>query len=1483
MLLFVFFSLTVINASNITLDDKSLSDSDNKIITKESSKISDDNLQTISSTKTSLTKNLNKSEVKADSYVYVNSKGLSSSDGSTRSNPTSLENAINRFSEGQTLLLITNNSQSDTYSISSTLHIYNKNNIKITGENGKNITLNGQFKQQIFRIDNSKILLTNLNIINANSSYGAIYATESNLAIKNCTFNANNGTYAGCIFSRSTNVELNNSVFKNSYSSYNGGAITQLDEKTLNINSCTFNGNVAKYDGGSVYSVGSQVNIKSSQFTDNKARIAGALYLGDNRYRASFVVSNSLFYNNLATSYASAIWTNYNNTFQHNAFISNNAMNMIYLDKCPRYNINLNWWGTNAPNFNILTEGIVPDNWRLLKVTSTYKNTYYQLTVSLNSLSDSTTTNTNLFSRVASFTASSGSFTRNTMDITNTLNNNYMGTAVSTVQVSVDNQVVRVGTSTEPFLSLNNVTTTKDNKAVFNIVANKAINNIIQLTIHNTSVSCTLKNGRASYIFSIPASWEYNNYTTRAVLSGDNNYNTKTVTGYLLVKNPNITIQPINKTKIVLYNGQLPTKYDLREKELVTSVKTQGSSGSCWAFSSLASLESALLNKTHIAYDLSENNMKNVMKKYSVIGQSNEDGKPNSGNNDFDPIGNLVSWYGPVLEEDDEYVASSIISPVMNASLKIQDVFIIPERKSATDNDMIKRAIMSYGAVSSGIYMTGSTNQYATGHQITHSITIVGWDDNYSRNNFATKPPGDGAFIIKNSWGTSSGDKGYFYVSYYDDTIGSLNVGSKLINSSFTDTLKYLETLPQGTKQYNDTVELLTNEQLNYVVLYENNDNYDNIYQHETAAYSLETFCDIYAIKNNYVAGNDETIAAVGSYFMQKTKYDLEIYVNNHLVSTQSGTISIPGYRTIQLNKYVQLQKNDNFTVLIKINYTGDGHNYVLVEYSDVYYSPIGPNMSYLSMDGSEEWSDLYEFECVAPIKVYTKETSNINSTVTKNNQQIIVKTTITNTKGGTLQYYIDDKLVATKTVNNNETISTPLDESLFKSSNYQLLAKYAEENYQITEEISLEKNQVTLSLNKIPDTIYSNKYTITGTLTSNNKKIDGTITITVNGQTFTTQAKNGQYTLTLQANKTGTNNITIIYPGNSIYQNASTTTTFKVNKQTTAITINPVKSIVGEYFTLTAYIKDSNGKNVTGGNFVFKINGVSLKVNGKFENNNSLAPLKLSVNNGKVSYTMLADKYIRDAKNLTGSYSGSTNYEQSTTPKATEAQIQLRYARLVVTAPYSTKQRTYITFTAKISDITPNAKNKGYINDNATVMFKVNGVTLKDSKGNPLKVKVVNNTATYNYYIAPGTGGKTSDGKIRYYTVTAIYSNSNYYPSDSARGNTNYTVQRSAVSINISSVIIKKGSQTMSVSARIYDYRGKAVVGTNKICVKINGVSLKDSKNRPIYFNVKDGVIILRNIPIPKVSQYKLITIVTGERQAYMAGTGKTTKITIY
>ena len=213
------------------------------------------------------------------------------------------------------------------------------------------------------------------------------------------------------------------------------------------------------------------------------------------------------------------------------------------------------------------------------------------------------------------------------------------------------------------------------------------------------------------------------------------------------------------------YNGTLPSSYDLRSLGYVTPVKNQGSgNGNCWAFATMAVLESNILKATGIEMDLSEDNIKNLMASYSIYGWQLETDK-----GAYDDMGYsyITGWLGPVNESDDDYKIGSVLSPILSNIIQVQNVCFI-NRNNYTDNDDLKKAIMDYGAVHSAIYyeakyVKGNDYYDPNSHGSNHATAIVGWDDERE----IAGAPGKGAWIVKNSWGSSWKDKGYFYVSYY--------------------------------------------------------------------------------------------------------------------------------------------------------------------------------------------------------------------------------------------------------------------------------------------------------------------------------------------------------------------------------------------------------------------------------------------------------------------------------------------------------------------------------------------------------------------------------------------------------------------------------------------------------------------------------------------------------------------------------------------
>ena len=236
--------------------------------------------------------------------------------------------------------------------------------------------------------------------------------------------------------------------------------------------------------------------------------------------------------------------------------------------------------------------------------------------------------------------------------------------------------------------------------------------------------------------------------------------------------------------------GLLPATYDLRTLGRVTSMKDQGPHGTCWAFASCGSLESCLLpGETR---DFSEDNM-------VLTSGFDSGGDPyGKGGNIYMSSAYLVRWGGPVDEADDAY-GDGYTPPGLTPRKHVQEVVWIPYRGSALDNENVKDAVMQYGAVyvamgwfgssvdSSYYNPATSSYYYDDGFLTNHGVLIVGWDDGYAAANFATTPPGDGAFIVKNSWGTDWGDGGYFHVSYYDAAFGLTSPMAAFCNAEATD------------------------------------------------------------------------------------------------------------------------------------------------------------------------------------------------------------------------------------------------------------------------------------------------------------------------------------------------------------------------------------------------------------------------------------------------------------------------------------------------------------------------------------------------------------------------------------------------------------------------------------------------------------------------------------------------------------------------
>ena len=255
-----------------------------------------------------------------------------------------------------------------------------------------------------------------------------------------------------------------------------------------------------------------------------------------------------------------------------------------------------------------------------------------------------------------------------------------------------------------------------------------------------------------------------------------------------------VDLDNLNTSTFLRKRVALPEKYDLRNEGRSTSVKDQGQHGFCWSFASTASMESNIITKkidnaTKDNLDLSETGGS----WFSCNGTTDKTDST-YGDHRFDPFNgtqggtaelaaeSISSGYGAYPEELAKYKdIKNGYSEAMRyySDYKFKDYSKLPE-----DISLIKQRLMEKGAMYY-TYKSFDENYYTTEDGICtysdngksvegadgdggHAVTIVGWDDNFSKDNFHPDAgvKNDGAWLVKNSWGDKWGNDGYFWVSY---------------------------------------------------------------------------------------------------------------------------------------------------------------------------------------------------------------------------------------------------------------------------------------------------------------------------------------------------------------------------------------------------------------------------------------------------------------------------------------------------------------------------------------------------------------------------------------------------------------------------------------------------------------------------------------------------------------------------------------------
>lgn len=441
----------------------------------------------------------------------------------------------------------------------------------------------------------------------------------------------------------------------------------------------------------------------------------------------------------------------------------------------------------------------------------------------------------------------------------------------------------------------------------------------------------------------------------------------------------------------------LQSVYDPRKLRQVTPVRSQ-SANTCWAFSSLGAGEMSLVRKGLVKpakVDLSEAQLTYFF-YHSVedpLGNTKGDGNHNISDHDFLMAGSntifstfaLAGWVGAASESAapfDELSAQTTYPESLAYSdmAHLQNAYWI-NFKDVDAVNVTKQMIQKYGGAAINFYWDRSYYNEANSAYYfplnpnranNHSVTIVGWDDTYAKENFkeSRRPKSDGAWIVKNSYGENWGDNGYFYLSYEDSAVNIENSNANRARA--------------------------------YIFDFELADNYDYNYQYDGSAGAFNAtnpdspltkvpsggaIANVFTVRDRERFHEEKLKAVSFALFDTAVSYSIQVFKNPadmtdpesgmpQLTVPVTGSTSYTGYYTIPLTEEVALTGGDSFAIVITLQKESGGEINFFVDktYQNgdwvSFTNQVKEGESFRRTDG--KWEDMEANGVTARIKAFT-------------------------------------------------------------------------------------------------------------------------------------------------------------------------------------------------------------------------------------------------------------------------------------------------------------------------------------------------------------------------------------------------------------------------------------------------------------------------------------------------------------------------------